>query len=45
MLAVSRLLNRDIADIISFALAVCKLDSVAPRNGTHHLEDYFRENL
>ena len=45
LLAVSRLINRDIADIISFALAVSKLDSVAPKHGTHRLEDYFKENL
>ena len=45
LLAVSRFINRDIADIILFALAVSKLDSVAPKYGTHRLEDYFKENL
>ncbi len=43
MLGVARLLNRDIADIISFALAVSRMDSVAPSHGTRRLEDYFRE--
>ncbi|MBC8524013.1 MAG: SDR family oxidoreductase [Chlorobium phaeobacteroides] len=45
LLTVSRLINRDIADIFSFALAVSKLDSVAPQLGTHHLADFFKENL
>jgi len=41
LLVFARLINRDIADIIAFALSVSRLDSVAPQKGTRHLEDYF----
>ncbi len=45
LLPVAQLLSRDVADIVSFALAVSKIDSVAPQHGGHRLEDHFRECL
>ncbi len=45
LLALSRFINPDIADIVSFALAVSKIDSVAPTYGTHRLEDYFTAHV
>lgn len=41
LLVFARFINRDIADIIAFALSVSRIDSVAPQKGSRHLEDYF----
>lgn len=43
LLTAAQFINRDIADIISFALAVSRMDSVAPAYGTHHLREYLEQ--
>lgn len=43
--ALTQFINRDIHDVAQFALAVSRMDSVAEAKGTHHLRDFFTEQL
>lgn len=42
-LFVTGLINKPLAGVMSFAVAVSSLDSVAPARGTRHLRDFYRE--
>jgi len=42
-LFVTGLVNKPLAGVMSFAIAVSSLDSVAPAKGTRHLKDFYRE--
>ncbi len=42
-LMVTGLFNRNLADLLSFAVEALKLDHVAPPYGTRHLTDFFAE--
>lgn len=42
-LFVTGLVNKPLAGVMSFAIAVSSLDSVAPAVGTRHLKDFYRE--
>ncbi len=42
-LFVTGLVNRPLAGVMSFAIAVSSLDSVAPAHGTRHLKDFYRD--
>jgi len=42
-LMVTGLFNRNLADLLSFAVEALKFDHVAPAFGTHHLQEFFAE--
>ena len=42
-LMVTGLFNRNLADLLSFAVEALKFDHVAPACGTHHLKEFFAE--
>ena len=42
-LFVTGLVNKPLAGVVSFAIAVSSLDSVAPAKGSRHLKDFYRE--
>ena len=42
-LMVTGLFNRNLADLLSFAVEALKFDHVAPAYGTRHLKDFFAE--
>jgi len=42
-LFVTGLVNKPLAGVMSFAIAVSSLDSVAPAKGSRHLKDFYRE--
>ncbi len=42
-LFVTGLINKPLAGVMSFAIAVSSLDNVAPARGTRHLKDFYRE--
>ena len=42
-LFVTGLVNKPLAGVMSFAIAVSSLDSVAPAQGSRHLKDFYRE--
>ncbi len=42
-LFVTGLVNKPLAGVMSFAIAVSSLDNVAPAHGTRHLKDFYRE--
>lgn len=42
-LCVIGFLNKPLKNIISFALAVSRIDNVAPATGTRHLKDFFKQ--
>ncbi len=42
-LFVTGVFNKSLANVMSFAIAVSSLDSVAPAHGTRHLKDFYRE--
>ncbi|NTW69254.1 MAG: SDR family oxidoreductase [Chlorobiaceae bacterium] len=42
-LAVAGLFNRNLADLLSFAVEALKFDHIAPSYGTHHLKEFFAE--
>lgn len=42
-LFVTGIFNRSLAGVLAFAVSVSGLDNVAPPNGTHHLNEFYRE--
>ena len=42
-LMITGLFNRNLADLLSFAVEALKFDHVAPPCGTHHLKEFFAE--